>query len=208
MLYEVESVRRLTGIGGNKVPDERTILNFLHLLEPHGLGKVLLESIKEHLAEQGLKLREGTILDGSIIAAPSSRKNRRGEGDSQMKQSSKGKQWYFGMKLHIGVEEQTALVDSLATSAANVRDLSLSEQLLHGEEVRLRADAGYGGIEKRPRHQDRQVAWHIAIRAGQGRKQARDQQERLMEQCKSGVRSKVEHVFFTVKQVFDYRKSR
>ena len=80
----------LTGIGGNKVPDERTILNFRHLLERHGLGKVLLESIKEHLAEQGLKLREGTILDGSIIAAPSSRKNRRGEGDAQMKQSKQG----------------------------------------------------------------------------------------------------------------------
>ena len=115
-----------------------------------------------------------------------------------MKQSSKGKQWHFGMKLHIGVDEQTALVDSLASTAANVHDLSLSDQLLHGEEVRVRDDAGYGGIEKRQAHQNRQVAWHIAIRAGQRRKLARDQQKRLMEECKSSVRAKVEHVFFTL----------
>ena len=86
------------------MPEESTILNFRHLLERHGLAKVLCETIKEHLAEQGLKLREGTILDASIIAVPSSRKNRRGEGDAQMKQSSKGKQWHFAMKLHIGVD--------------------------------------------------------------------------------------------------------
>ena len=198
----------LTGIGGNKVPDERTILNFRHLLERHGLGKVLFETIKEHLAEQGLKLREGTILDAGIIAAPSSRKNRSGERDSEMKQSKKGKQWHFGMKLHIGTDEQTGLVDSLATTAANVHDLRPSEQLLHGEEVRVRADAGYGGIEKRQAHRDRQVAWHIAMGAGQRRKLARDSLENLMEWCNSSVRSKVEHIFFYVKQMFDYSKSR
>ena len=156
---------------------------------------MLFETIKEHLAEQGLKLREGTILDASIIAAPSSTKTIKGEGDSEMKQTSKGKQWHFGMKLHIGVDAQTGLVHSLATTAANVHDLRPSEQLLHGEEVRVRADAGYGGIEKRQAHRDRQVAWHIAIRAGQGRKLARDALEHLMEWCKSSVRSKVEHIF-------------
>lgn len=105
MLYEIESVRRFTSIGRAKVPDETTILNFRHLLERHGLGKVLFESIKEHLAEQGLKLREGTILDASIIAAPSSTKNIKGERDPEMQQTRKGKQWHFGMKLHIGVDD-------------------------------------------------------------------------------------------------------
>ena len=128
MLYEVESVRRFTGIRHNKVPDESTILNFRHLLEPHGLGKVLFETIKEHLAEQGWKLREGTILDASIIAAPSSTKNRSGERDPEMKQTKKGKQWHFGMKLHIGVDEQTGLVHSLVSTAANVHDLRPSDQ--------------------------------------------------------------------------------
>ena len=96
MLYEVESVRRFTGIRLNKVPDETTILNFRHLLERHGLGRVLFESIKEHLAEQGLMLKEGTILDASIIAAPPSTKNRTRERDPEMKQTRKGNQWSFG----------------------------------------------------------------------------------------------------------------
>lgn len=135
MLYEVGSVGRFTGIRRNKVPDETTILNFRHLVERHGLGKVLFETIKQHLAEQGLKLREGTILDAGIIAAPSSRRNRSGERDPEMKQTKKGKQWHFGMKLHVGVDDQTGVVHSLATTAANVHDLTPSEQLLHGEEV-------------------------------------------------------------------------
>ena len=142
MLYEVESVRRFTGIRLNKVPDETTILNFRHLLERHGLGRVLFESIKEHLAEQGLMLKEGTILDASIIAAPPSTKNRTREGDPEMKQTKKGNQWSFGMKLHIGVDAQSGLVHSLATTSAKMHDLRASEQLLHGEEVRLWGDAG------------------------------------------------------------------
>jgi len=160
MLYEVESVRRFTGTRLAKVPDEATILNFRHLLERHGLGKVLFATIKEHLAEQGLKLREGTILDASIIAVPSSTKNINGERDPEMGQTRKGNQWHFGMKLHIGVDDHTGLVHSLVTSAANVHDLRPAEQLLHGGDVRVWGDAGYRGIEKRAAHQDRQVAWH------------------------------------------------
>ena len=142
MLYEVGSVRHFTGIRLNKVPDETTILNVRHLLERHGLGRVLFESIKEHLAEQGLMLKEGTILDASIIAAPPSTKNCTREGDPEMKQTKKGNQWSFGMKLHIGVDAQSGLVHGLATTSANVHDLRVSEQLLHGEEVRLWGDAG------------------------------------------------------------------
>ena len=131
-----------------------------------------------------------------------------GERDGEMKQSSKGKQWHFGMKLHIGVDDQTGLAHSLATTAANVHDLVPSEDLLQGEEERVRGDAGYQGIEKREGHKDRQVAWHIAMRPDQRRRLAREQLEKLMEQCKSSVRAKVEHLFFYVKQMFGYNKTR
>ena len=202
MLYEIERVRRFTGISLSKVPDETTILNFRHLLERHGLRQVLFESIKDHLSEAGLMLKEGTIVDASIIEAPSSTKNRKRERDPEMKQTSKGNQWHFGMKLHVGVDDQSGLVHSLATTSAKVHDLRASEELLHGEEARVWGDAGYRGIEKREAHKDRQVAWHIAMRLSQRRRLARDELERLMEECKSSVRAKVEHVFFYVKQMF------
>ena len=208
MLYEIESVRRFTGISLSKVPEETTILNFRHLLERHGLGAVLFESIKEDLSEAGLLLKEGTIVDASIIAAPNSTKNLKRERDPEMKQTRKGNQWRWGMKLHIGVDDQSGLVHSLATTSANVHDLTASEQLLHGEEARVWGDAGYRGMEKREAHEDRQVAWHIAMRPSQRRRLARDELERLMEECKSSVRAKVEHVFFYVKQMFGYRKVR
>ena len=108
MLYEIERVRRFTGISQKKVPDETTILNFRHLLERHGLGQVLFESIKDHLSEAGLMLKEGTIVDASIMEEPSSTKNRKRERDPEMKQTRKGNQWHFGMKLHGGVDAQTA----------------------------------------------------------------------------------------------------
>ena len=208
MLYEVESVRRLTGISLSKVPDETTILNFRHLLERHGLGQVLFESIKEHLAEEGLMLKEGTIVDASIMEAPASTKNRKRERDPEMKQTRKGKQWHFGMKLHVGVDAQSGLVHSLATTPANVHDLTASEELLHGEEVRVWGDGGYRGMEKREAHKNRQVAWHIAMGPSQHRRLARDGLERLMEACQSCVRTKVEQVFFSVKQMFVYGKVR
>ena len=208
MLYEVERVRRFTGISLSKVPDETTILNFRHLLERHGLGQVLFENIKNHLAEEGLMLKEGTIVDASIIEAPASTKNRKRERDPEMRQTRKGNQWHFGMKLHVGVDDQSGLVHSLATTSAKVHDLTASEELLHGEEVRVWGDAGYRGMEKREAHKDRQVAWHIAMGPSQRRRLARDGLERLMEACKSSVRAKVEHVFFYVKQMFGYGKVR
>ena len=170
MLYEIERVRRLTGISLSKVPDETTILNFRHLLERHGLGQVLFESIKEHLSEEGLILKEGTIVDTSIIEAPSSTKNRKRERDPEMKQTRKGNQWRFGMKLHVGVDGQSGLVHSLATSSAKVHDLRAPEELLQGEEVRVWGDAGYRGMEKREAHKDRQVAWHVALGPSQRRR--------------------------------------
>ena len=153
-------------------------------------------------------LREGTMLDGSIIAAPSSRKNSKGARDAETGQSRKGQQWRFGMRLPIGVDGQTGLAHSVVRTAANVHDLVSSERLLHGEEERVWGDAGYRGIEKRAGQQDRQVAWCMALGAGQRRKLAGGELEKLMEQCKAGVRTKVEHLFFYVKQMLGYSKTR
>ena len=170
ILYEIERVRRFTGISLSKAPDETTILNFRYLLERHGLPQVLFESIKEHLSEEGLILKEGTIVDTSIIEAPSSTKNRKRERDPEMKQTRKGNQWRLGMKLHVGVDDQSGLVHSLATTSAKVHDLRAPEELLQGEEVRVWGDAGYRGMEKREAHKDRQVAWHVALGPSQRRR--------------------------------------
>ena len=161
MLYEIERVRGFTGISLSKVPDETTILNFRHLLERHGLPQVLFESIKDHLSEAGLMLKEGRIVDASIMEAPSSTKNRKRERDPEMKQTRKGKQWHLAMKLHVGVDDQSGLVHSLATTSATMHDLTASEELLQGEEARVWGDAGYRGMEKREAHEDRQVAWPL-----------------------------------------------
>ena len=161
MLYEIESVRCFTGISLKKAPDETTILNFRHLLERHGLGQVLFESIKEHLSEAGLMLKEETIVDASIIEAPNSTKNRKRERDAEMKQTSKGNQWRFGMKLHVGVDDQSGLVHSLATISANMHDLRASEQLLHGEEARVWGMQAI--VELRNGRPMRIVRWHGAL---------------------------------------------
>ena len=133
LLYEAESVRRFVGLSlSEALPDETTILNFRHLLERHGLGRGLLDEINAQLELQGLRLREGTIVDASIIEAPSSTKNRTGERDPEMHQTKKGNQWHFGMKMHIGVDSETGLVHSMSTTAANVHDVTEARNLLHG----------------------------------------------------------------------------
>ena len=146
LLYEAESVRRFAGLSlAEALPDETTILNFRHLLERHELGKGLLDEINAHLESQGLRLREGTIVDASIIEAPSSTKNRAGERDPEMHQTKKGNQWHFGMKAHIGVDSETGIVHSLSTTAANVHDVTEAHGLLHGGETQVWCDAGYQG---------------------------------------------------------------
>ena len=136
LLYEVESVRRFVGLRLTEaLPDETTILNFRHLLEKHGLGEGLFEEINAHLASRGYRLRTGTIVDASIIDAPSSTKNRRRARDPEMHQTKKGKQWYFGMKAHIGVDAGSGLAHSLTTTAANASDVTQAGALLHGAET-------------------------------------------------------------------------
>ena len=150
MLYEVESVRRFVGLRlSGPLPDETTILNFRHLLEEHELGQSLFQEINRHLESQGLRLREGTIVDASIIEAPSSTKNRAGDRDPEMRQTKKGNAWHFGMKVHIGADAVTGVVHSVTTTPANVHDVTEAHRLLHGGEIRVWGDAGYLGVDKR-----------------------------------------------------------
>jgi len=208
-LYEIESLRRFAGLRLiERIPDETTILNFRHLLETHGLGRSLFEEINAHLNAKGYVLRQGSIVDATLIEAPSSTKNSSGKRDPEMHQTRKGKQWYFGMKLHIGTDAETGLVHSAVGTAANVHDITQVDKLLHGEEKRVYGDAGYAGIHKREEHRQRDVQWHIAVRPGKRRKMTKDSVEWKAEQSKASVRAKVEHPFRWVKGIFAYEKVR
>ena len=130
-----------------RIPDETTILNFRHFLEHHGLGERLLQRVFEHLQAKGLMLREGSIVDATIIAAPSSTRNSTAARDPEMHQTRKGNQWTSRMKMHIGVDDQDGLIHTMATTPANVSDAVMAGELLHGEERRVHGDAGYLGIK-------------------------------------------------------------
>jgi len=208
-LYEIESMRRFSGLSiTGAIPDETTILNFRHLLERHELGKKLFKEINAHLAKQGFDLKEGTIVDASIIAAPTSTKNKQGKRDEEMHQTKKGNEWHFGMKLHIGVDDALGLIHSLETTPANTHDIVVADKLLHGEEKRVWGDAGYTGIEKREEHVDREVDWMIAERPGKRKTMNADSPENQIEKTKASVRAKVEHPFMFIKRIFDYSKVR
>ena len=207
-LYEIESMRRFAGLRlSDRLPDESTILRFRHFLERHKLGKVIFDTVSAQLRQQGLMMREGTIVDATIIAAPSSTKNQDGERDPEMHQTRKGNEWHFGMKMHIGVDDRDGLIHSIETTAANVHDLNAADQLLHGEEQRVWGDAGYTGIHKRDAFKDRDVDWRIALRPGT-RSNLADQLQEMLEGIKASVRAKVEHPFRTIKQQFGYTKVR
>ncbi|MBL4820407.1 MAG: IS5 family transposase [Gammaproteobacteria bacterium] len=208
-LYEIESMRRFCGLRlSDRLPDETTILNFRHLLERHNLGKKLFDEINRHLSSQGLSLREGSIVDATIISAPRSTKNKEGARDPDMHQVKKGNEWYFGMKMHIGVDDALGLIHSVTTTSANVHDITQAGQLLHGEEERVWGDAGYVGIEKREEHEERDVDWFIALRPGKRRALLAKSDEAETEYIKAQVRAKVEHPFRYIKRVFGYDKVR
>ena len=209
MLYEIESVRRFVGVRlSGPLPDETTILNFRHLLDTHDLGEGLFEEINGHLESRGLRLQEGTIVDASIIEAPSSTKNRAGVRDPEMHQTKKGNEWYFGMKVHIGVDSQTGMVHSVCTTSANVHDVTQAHRLLHGGETQVWGDSGYQGVGRRQENSQRQVKWEIAMRPGKRRQLAQGSDEALVEKLKASVRAKVEHPFLYVKRHFGYSKVR
>ena len=209
LLYEAESVRRFVGLRlAGPLPDETTILNFRHLLEERQLGEGLMKEINRHLATQGLRLREGTIVDASIIEAPSSTKNGAGERDPQMRQTKKGNEWYFGMKVHVGVDAETGVVHSMSTTSANVHDVTEAHRLLHGGEKRVWGDAGYQGVAKRDENEGLEVEWRVAMRPGRRRQLERGSEEAVEERRKASIRAKVEHPFLWVKRRFGYAKVR
>ena len=196
--------------GGMRLPDESTILRFRHLLEEHDLSIQLMATINATLATKGLMLKTGTVVDATLVAAPSSTKNSRGERDPEMHQTKKGNQWHFGMKAHIGVDADSGLVHTVIGTAANVNDVTQGHGLLHGEETVVFADAGYQGATKRPEATG--VDWHVAMRPGKRR--ALDKQTALgalleqAEKLKASVRAKVEHPFRVIKCQFGFAKVR
>ena len=196
--------------GMARLPDETTILRFRHLLEEHNLSIQLLATINATLTAKGLMLKTGTVVDVTLIAAPSSTKNSTGGRDPEMHQTKKGNQWHFGMKAHIGVDAESGLVHTVIGTAANVDDVTQGHGLLHGEESVVFADAGYQGAAKRPEATG--VNWHIAMRPGKRRVLDKNSPWGSLlekaEQLKASVRAKVEHPFRVIKCQFGFTKVR
>ncbi len=208
-LYEIESMRRFAGLSlTGTIPDETTILSFRHLLERHSLGEKLFGLINKHLDREGVILKEGTIVDATIIEAPTSTKNKEGKRDSDMHQTQKGNQWHFGMKMHIGVDDSVGLVHSVETTSANIHDITMAKQLLHGDEKRAWEDAGYLGVEKREEHSGSDAKWFVSCRPGKRKNMAAGSDESEMETTKAQVRAKVERQFLYIKRIFNYGKVR
>jgi transposase, IS5 family len=207
-LYESLSMRQFVGIdlGREPVPDETTILNFRHLLERHSLGHAVFERVNRYLASRGLKVAGGTIVDATIIAAPGSTKNADRARDPEMHQTRKGQQWYFGMKLHIGVDSRTKLIHSMTTTAANVHDAKVLDQLLHGGETRVYGDQAYRG--QRPVIQAHAPNAKDFTNQRYRYRGMVDEVERGKNRTKSTVRAKVEHPFGVIKRVFGFDKVR
>jgi IS5 family transposase len=196
--------------GVARLPDETTILRFRHLLEKHDLATDMLRVVNDILQAKGLLMKKGTVVDATLIAAPSSTKNADGERDPEMKQAKKGNQWYFGMKAHIGVDADSGLVHTVVGTAASVNDVTQAGALLHGEEEHAFGDAGYQGAHKRP--EAAKPTWHVAMRPGLRRKLnpfiEPDWLAEQAEKTKASIRAKVEHPFRVLKRQFGYAKVR
>jgi IS5 family transposase len=211
-LHDVPLYREFAKLGDAqaRLPDETTILRFRHLLERHNLAPDMLRLVNDILLAKGLMLRTGTAVDATLISAPSSTKNADGERDPEMKQTRKGNNWYFGMKAHIGVDAASGLVHTVVGTAANVNDLNVAGQLLHGEEQAAFGDAGYQGVHKRAEAAG--PTWHVAMRPGLRRKLnpfiERDFVAERVEKMKASIRAKVEHPFRVLKRQFGFTKVR
>jgi len=212
-IYDSQAIRRFIGIDLNQdtAPDATTLLKFRRLLEEHQLTESIFNTINAYLAKQGLFIREGTIVDATLISAPSSTKNATGKRDAEMHQTKKGQQYYFGMKAHIGADAHSGLIHSVVGTAANVHDVTQAHHLLHGEERYGLGDAGYQGVAKRPEHQDTPIEWITSMRPGKRKaltQSPEDQQQEVFEQVKASIRAKVEHPFHVIKNLFKHRKTR
>jgi len=211
-IYDSYAMRRFMGLdfGVEQVPDATTLLHFRHLLEEHKLGERLLAAQSEIFEGEGWIMRGGSIVDATIIAAPSSTKNATGERDPEMHQTKKGNQWYFGMKAHIGVDAGTGYVHSVTCTAANVHDLDEAVNLVRADDEVVYCDAGYQGAQKRPEftgeEQLSRIEWRIAARKGELKTMA--EHDRAVESRKASVKAKVEHPFLVVKRDFGFTKTR
>jgi IS5 family transposase len=207
-LYDSMAMRRFAGIdlGRERVPDETTICKFRHLLEQHDLGRGLFEQVHRHLESQGMKVSRGTIVDATIINAPSSTKNQDNARDPEMHQTKKGNQWYFGMKAHVGVDSKNKIIHSVVATAANVHDSQVLADLLHGNETRVWGDSAYTGQQETirshaPRAKDftnKRCRYKDRVNAAEQRKN----------KSKSSVRAKVEHAIGVIKRIFGFVKVR
>ena len=207
-VYDSAALRRFVGIdlGRAPAPDETTILNFRHLLEKHELCGQMLDTVNQYLDRKGIRISTGTIVDATIIAAPSSTKNEKKERDPEMHQTRKGNQWYFGMKAHIGVDSKEGIVHSVCATAASVSDVHMLPDLLHGEEKKVWGDAGYQGQTEAihaaaPQALD-MTSRRVKTKAGV------DEAEKFKNRTKARVRAKVEWPFRILKRVFGFTKVR
>jgi IS5 family transposase len=211
-LYDSQALRGFAGIdlAVAAVPDATTVLNFRHWLEAHDLTRALFEEVGAVLEERGLLMRQGTIVDATIIAAAPSTKNKQKSRDPEMHQTKKGNQWHFGMKAHIGVDVASGVVHTVKGTAANEADINQMAAVLHGAEEDVFADAGYTGADKRPEHEDRNVSWNVAIKRSiikalpKGLRDLAEPVERALAQ----VRAWVEHPVHIIKSLFRYKRLR
>jgi len=213
-IYDSQAMRDFVGIDLSieSVPDATTLLRFRHLLERHSLTQRIFEEINASLSERGLFMREGTIVDATIIAAAPSTKNKAKLRDPSMKQTRKGNQWFFGMKAHIGVDAVTGLTHGVVATSANQADITVAEQLLRDGKEPVYADAGYTGLGKRLAGcGDSLPALRIAARRSTIKKMEDGPEKQIMqriEHCKASIRAKVEHPFHVIKNLFGHRKVR
>ena len=208
MLYDSEAMRRFAGIelGDDRIPDETTILNFRHLLEQHGLTEAIFAEVNAHLAGKGITLRSGTLVDATIIDAPSSTKNEAGKRDPEMTSTKKGNDWYFGMKTHVSVDADSGITHSLETSTAKVHDSQVWDELLHGDEDSVWADKGYVNAARQAAFEEPGKFWGVMRKAPKGSRlhPVDEQINRLI----ARVRAKVEHPFRVIKRQFGYTRTR
>ena len=214
-IYDSQAMRLFVGIDLSQegVPDATTLLKFRHLLERHDLTRGIFAEVNAMLSEQKCLMKEGTIVDATIIASPSSTKNKSRQRDPEMHQTKKGNEWHFGMKAHLAVDAQSGLVQKVIGTAANVSDISQTHELLQGQEQDVFADAGYQGVQKRPEISSRkaQPRWHIGAKRGKIRAMPEGKLKEAIqkfEKIKAQVRSRVEHPFHILKNIFKYRKVR
>jgi IS5 family transposase len=208
-LYEITPMRTFAHLSATKtIPDETTILNFRHLLEENDLAPEILRRVNAHLTRKGLMPKRGSIVDATIIAAPSSTKNEMGARDPEMQQTKKGNQWYFGMKAHIGADVDSGLVHTVVTTPANEPDVEQVEELLHGKEEVVHADAGYTGAQN---HVRKTIRREIAAKRGRIKAMKEGREKRAIEKRerhKASIRAKVEHPFRVIKRQFGLMKVR